>query len=266
MSRGGVSAQGDSHGWLTPHGGIIRSAARSGGTIEAILVQEGQVVRAGETLAALRLSLDTQEGDAGVALERSVRAEMGATDLGALVQVQKLRAEAAQLAERQRLLQSQRAELLANIATLSDIQSVAKDDYNRGTGLRDKGFMAQSALDQKKTALLVAQHDLSSGRNSLNAVDQQLAQVRSEIHAMPLLLAQAESQGRSNSAALQQKLEQARAQSRYTLTAPIDGKVMAVPVEIGQTLTAGATVIGDNARLDALGSRAVGSFPIGGIR
>lgn len=45
-------------GWIVPDAGLIRVTARQGGVIAALPAAEGRQVRAGEALAALKLSSD----------------------------------------------------------------------------------------------------------------------------------------------------------------------------------------------------------------
>lgn len=230
-------------GWLVPHSGIIRMTARDGGVLEAIPVHEGDPVKAGQPLARIRLSTDTSNGDSGQILEQSAKSQIEATHLGAKAQVDKLLSDKAQLLQQQTVLKAQRAEAAHFVDILTAKQNLAQANLARAQELKAKGYLSQQALDTANSSFLAAQQDVSTAKSNLLSLDQQMAQIASQIVATPILVAQANSQAKADQAALGQKLEQITAGNEYTLTSPIDGKVMALPLDIGQTVTAGNSVM-----------------------
>lgn len=230
-------------GWLVPRSGIIRMTARDGGILEAIPVHEGDLVSVGQVLARIRLSTDTSNGDSGQILEQTARSQIQATHLGAEAQVDKLLSDKAQLTKEQSVLKSQQTEAAHLVDILTAKQGLAQANLARAQELKAKGYLSQQALDTANGSLLAAQQDVSTAKSNLLSIDQQMAQIASQIAATPILIAQANSQAKADQAALGQKLEQITAGNEYALTSPINGKVMALPMEIGQTVTTGNSVM-----------------------
>jgi len=230
-------------GWLVPHAGIIRMTARNGGILETISVHEGDRVRPGQILAQIRLSTDTVNGDAGKALEQTALSQKDATGLAAQAQIDKLQADHGQLLTQQSALRAQREEASKFVDILASKLALAQANAKRAQELFNKGYLSQQALDTANASVLSGQQDVSSARSSLLSIEQQLAQIGNQIEASPILIQQARSQARADQAALSQKLEQITAGNEYALTSPIEGKVMAIPTEPGQTVTAGNSVM-----------------------
>ena len=230
-------------GWLVPHAGIIRMTARDGGVIETIAVHEGETVRAGQALARIRLSTDTANGDSGAILEQTARSQIQASTLGARAQIDKIHSDTAQLLKQSQALQAQRGEAAHYVDILISKQALAETNLSRAQALNAKGFLSQHDLDAARAAVLAAQQEVSAARSALLSIDQQLTLAGNQIAAMPILLVQAHSQAQSDQASLNQRLEQITAGNDYTLTSPVEGKVMALPVDIGQTVATGTSVM-----------------------
>jgi membrane fusion protein len=230
-------------GWLVPRGGIIRISAREGGVLEQLSVHEGDIVRAGAPLARVRLSTDTSHGDSGAILERTAQSQIQAVDLNARAQVAKIDADKAQLRQQDAALKAQRDEAVRYVDLLSEKQALAQKNLDRAQELAGKGFLSKSNLEATKTALLSAQEDLSAARSKVLSIDQQRSQIASQIGASGILVAQAQTQAAADRASLDQKLEQISAGAEYTITAPIAGKVTALPIQAGQTVAAGTAVL-----------------------
>ena len=230
-------------GWLVPRGGLIRISARDGGVLESLAVHEGDVVKAGQPLARIRLSTDTAHGDTGAILERTAQSQIQAEALNARAQVAKIAADKAQLLGQDAALKAQGEEAARYVDLLSEKQALAQTNLGRAQELSQKGFLSKSNLEATRSALLSAQEDLSAARSKVLAIQQQRAQIASQVSASGILVAQAQSQAAADRASLDQKLEQISAGNEYTITSPIAGKVTALPLAAGQTVTAGTAVL-----------------------
>jgi len=118
-------------------GGIIQIAARRGGVVKEVYVQEGDVVVAGQILAR-------QEDD-----------EPRLT-------VQRARAEVAQA-------RSQLAALRVDL-------SAARREYERMSALADSNYIAAQRLDQARDAIAMAEARLASQQASVRTVEARLAE------------------------------------------------------------------------------------------
>lgn len=230
-------------GWLVPKAGIIRMTARDGGVLETLDVSEGDTISSGQLLARIRLSTDTAHGDAGRALADSAKSQRNASRLAGQAQVDKLIADRNQLVNQQAALIKQREEAGKLVEILAAKQNLAAANAGRAQELFKKGYLSQLALDTANGAVLTAQQDVSSARSTKLSIEQQLAQISSQLAASPFLIAQAKSQAQADQAALDQKVEQIFASNEYALTSPVRGKVTAIPMQTGQTVAAGNTVM-----------------------
>lgn len=124
-------------------------------------------------------------------------------------------------------------------------------------------------METANSAVLSAQQELSSAQSNIMAYERQIADLTSQVNATPILAAQARTQAMSTEAGLGEKLQQIKAGNVYSLTSPIKGKVMALPVNVGQTVQAGGTisvVIPEGSQLQAelfVPSRAAGFISVG---
>src|SRR5205085_9305 len=62
-------------GFLVPDQGMIRVTAQAAGTLQAVMVKEGDIVEKGAQLAVLNLSTETSSGNSGETLLKGYEAE-----------------------------------------------------------------------------------------------------------------------------------------------------------------------------------------------
>lgn len=230
-------------GWLVPHAGLIRVSTRSSGVVEDLGVREGDDVRKGAVLARVRLAVDSANGDSGEIEIEAVREEIDASSLGARSRMEKLEVTRDQLERQHRLLTAQRAEAARYVGILEAKLALAQDGLGRAQELVAQGYLSRHELDRAMSSLLTAQEDVSAARSDLLSLDQKLVQVGAQIASHPILIAQATSEAEGRQAVLRQKLEQATAGNVHALTSPISGKVAVVPLDVGQAVKAGATIV-----------------------
>jgi membrane fusion protein len=229
-------------GWVVPDGGIIRVAARDGGVISSLPVREGELVRAGAPMATIRLSTDTSNGDSGAIVEAAARSQRASTAQNAQSQIDKIEADRDQMVAHRAALQSMRAEAARFIDLLQAKAKLAADSLARSQALFDKGYLSRRNLDAANLSYLAAQQDVSAAKSNALALDQQLADTASQISATPILVAQTRAQAQANDASMRERLAQIQSSNEHTLTAPVSGKVIGLPVNLGQTVAVGAVV------------------------
>ena len=229
-------------GWIVPQGGLIRVTARDGGIVESIPTAEGQRVAAGASLAVLRLSTNAGAGDVGAALQRSLAAEGAATNAEAQSSLLKLQTQKVELESRGADLDRELAETRARVETTRQRQLLADDQVARGEKLAARGFLAPQQLDQLKFTALGAAQDASQARGAVIDLQRQIGDLSGEIAAVPQDLANVQAQAAQNQANLSQRRTATQSQSTFVAIAPIAGRVVAIPVQLGQAVAAGAAV------------------------
>lgn len=229
-------------GWIVPQGGLIRVAARAGGVVEKLAVTEGAQVKLGSPLAVLRLSTDVAAGDVGQALQRGLSAEADATAAQARASTLKLQAQRSEMIARRQALSRELEETRGRVETMNQRQKLADDQVGRGDKLLAKGFLAPQQLDQLRSTALGAAQDASQTRAAVLELQRQIGDLDAELAAIPADLANVAAQAAQNRASLAQKRTTTESQNTFIATAPINGRVLAVPVELGQSVPAGGAV------------------------
>jgi len=229
-------------GWVTTDAGLIRVAARSGGVVQQIFAHEGDEVAADQTLATLKVSQDAAEGDSGAALLREIQAEVAASQAQAAAAHEKLEAQGDQLRRQRAVLAREVAEGHARAKLMDQRAALGEANVSRDEKLAAKGFLSQHDLESARESALSAQQDASEARTTTLGYQRQLEEVEASLRTLPLDIGAADAQARVTSAGLAQKQTTARSQALYSATATVAGQVVAIPVERGQSVAAGAAV------------------------
>jgi len=128
----------------------------------------------------------------------------------------------------------------------------------------EKGYMARKDVDARRSTLLLVQQELTTHRRLLATNERDIADIRSRLASIPLEMAAARAEAEGAAASLQQRTAESEARALQFVTAPIRGRIAALPVTTGQTVAVGATVaviIPEGGKLEAellAPSRAIG--------
>lgn len=230
-------------GWLVPRGGIIRVTARSSGTVERILVKEGDLVVAGQPIAQVRLSSAIATGkDAGEAANTALLSEASAIKEEAAAARAKLLVEQQSLGPKIGRMKEQLAQTRAQIVYQQEQVKIAEEDLKRFQTMAADHIVAERLVGDRRSAVLNAQQSLSKMYADASAVQQQIADSLSRQEAIKSELKAANANALSSDAQITQKIIQNSAQSFDVVVASIGGRVQAIPVEQGQNLAVGATI------------------------
>jgi len=233
-------------GVIAPDRGLIRVVPPVSGSVETLLVAEGQLVRAGEPLAVLRTLAPAYDADAQARLSRSFSERLqsfgdadrqararAAEQVDALTsRIEAARRELAQV-DAQSRLQAERLEL--SRSTVQRWEDLAKQNFVSAAQVqtRREELLALQAeqveIDRRRENLRRGLTDLEAQRREVPlALDEKLGQLardRAEV---------AESAARD---------ETAQHGQRWTLRAPADGTVSALNVKAGQSVDAQSAVV-----------------------
>ncbi|WP_262692675.1 HlyD family efflux transporter periplasmic adaptor subunit [Kordiimonas aestuarii] len=253
-------------GHLVPSKGLVKIQASQFGTLEALHVQEGDMVEKGQPLAAILVSATGQDGDsfAKKALEAIVR-QQSTLDTQTTLEQNQLEAEIARLT-------SERAKTNLNIKSLArqielqrQITSSAESAYKDVQELLGKGYISKIESERRHQTWLGQQtqeqlkrQELAAAKTSLEQIDIRLRQLPNESEQR---LARLDTQ-RAELEARKAELEGRRA---YVINSHTKGKVVAVAgTSIGRSVQAGQpllTILPEGSSLEAelfVPSRAAG--------
>jgi membrane fusion protein len=199
-------------------------------------------VAAGAPLAVLRLSFDSTSGDTGKAIDRDLTDEEAANEAQARASHAKLAEQRTQLIASRASLAKELEEIERRTALLEQRQQLAEEQVARTSTLLSKGFVTAANVDSLRSAALSVAQDASETRASAVDYQRQIGDIDHQLAALPADIAALNAQAAQSRATLAQRRIVADTQSIYIASAPISGRVIAIPVEVGQAVPVGAAV------------------------
>ena len=256
-------------GWLTPDAGILRAIASRGGLLANLHVEVGDLVRAGSPIAELRLLDRAEAGQTGALLEHALAEQRQAAEDKVNATLRRLAVDARRFAGRRSLLEAEMRETRRQIELQSQSVGLAKENRGRAAALAEEGHLSRADEQTAATALVEAQQGFASLKRSEKALEREIAEVSGQLEAVPELEATAKAEAAATLAALSERSTRTDMEIEYSVTSPIDGRVEALPVHVGQALrpgTAVAIIVAADAELSAelfVPSRAAGFVAAG---
>ncbi|MGE5592825.1 MAG: efflux RND transporter periplasmic adaptor subunit [Betaproteobacteria bacterium] len=247
----------------------VEVRAQVAGRVAEVLVEEGDVVQAGQEIVRLDQSdllAQLEQAKAAIASAEADLAQFGlppTVEVGKSLEVQQ--AEAQLAAARARLAETQRGPSEAQIAQvraqLTQAETALKDaerNLQAMEALYEEGAVAKSAVDEAKTRFVNAQAAHDSAKRQYDALvasptAEELEIARAQLKEAEIALAMARerelSREKSRQAATA-RLEQAKTNlaltqaqlARARIAAPADGTVISVSVKKGAVVTDGMPV------------------------
>jgi membrane fusion protein len=229
-------------GWLTPDQGVLRAAAVQGGRIEALLVQEGDLVSAGQPLARLALDAELDDGDAGARILAALEAQAGAARQAAQAEMARIEREAERRRAALEGLQRERQGVIEQISLQREEIALAQGQIDRAETLAERGFLSERELDDRRQRLLSARQSLALLERTRAGLDRQMSDTEAAIQSAPLEIEEARARALTASASLDERLTQQSLRTAYVVAASAPARVAALPGRPGQTLAPGAPV------------------------
>ena len=217
-------------GWLVPDLGLIKATAQAPGWVKRLLVAEGQVIEQGARIAELSLSSETTLGNTGDRTARSIATEAEAIKTKSEAQVAKLVAERAQAERRIKGLIGELAQAKTQVTLQEQRLRLAQDLVTRSEGLAAKGYMTRKELDARISAALAAEQELTGQIRQVAAVERELVDLDGRLKAIPIEVAAAHAERQAAEASLQQRSIDTESRRTQFITAPVAGRVAALPV------------------------------------
>ena len=200
-------------------GNVIQITPQVGGTVTAIMADDTDFVKAGQTVVKL------DPADAKVALDQA-EANLAQT----VRQVRTFYANNSSLAAQVALREADITKAQTDIAR-------ATDDLNRRQALSGNGAVSKEELNHAKSQLTVAQNTLAAAQAGVVAAREQLASNQTLTEGTDV-------ESHPNVVAAAAKVREAYlALHRTELPAPVDGYVAKRTVQLGQRIAAGAPLM-----------------------
>lgn len=214
---------------------LAKVVAPRPGLVTDLLVSEGDVVRAGQPLARIRLEQTSTSGIAPASAGMAALAEQ------AVLARERLALEPVRIAAERRRLQAQMAGATAQLAEVErqlglqeEMIASTRVAVDQAETLIAKGFSTRSEIERRRQAWLSAEQgrrQLLQAREGLKA---QRATAEAELLRLPVESAGAVAQLKGNVAQLAMASAQQAGEQGYQVTAPIAGRVTAVQTAPGR--------------------------------
>jgi membrane fusion protein (multidrug efflux system) len=237
MYRYALTHESTDNAFIESH--VVPLSPRVAGHVDKVLVEDNQLVHAGELLVEIDPRNFQAALDAALAAERAARAEVNEAEAQA-------EAAESQLEYAQADLASQQASLAQVRADMSQARAEhARDtvDLERIRSIAESGAVSRQTLDHSVAAEAISQAKLKSAGRLVETHGARILQARSAIDAAHDALREAQARVEVKQADLHQAMaetEQARLNLSYTsISAPCDGRVTKKSVETGAYVQVG---------------------------
>lgn len=207
----------------------INIAAKLAGKIEQLLVDEGDYVKAGQTLTQMQtntLKAELEQANATIKVKEAELEQAKA----------QLQVEEAALASANAALAASKASLAAKVSTYNN----AKSRYERSKQLVERDATSQQTFENDEALFQSAGADVESAKANVQSSEADIKSVEAAIISDKAAIQKAEA------AIAAAKADADRIQADIddsTLTAPIDGRIQYRISEVGEVLSSGGRVL-----------------------
>jgi len=224
-------------GVLEPTGGLVKVYPQQGGVLKQTLVRDGQRVHKGDVLL---IFTSEHDGASGIAIEGQseghVRERLDSLhqELDSLLALS--RVEAANARESLSALHSARQNLNAQIKNQTERVGTSQGVLNRFVQLQQSGFVSEIQIQAKRDDLTDQQVHLQSMQKDLISNEADISRLDRDIASFPLKAAVTRAQLERSIAEAEANLAVLRNAHEWSVTAPCDGLVSSLAVNIGQSV------------------------------
>jgi membrane fusion protein len=229
-------------GLLVPDQGMVRASVLAAGSLQTVMVTEGDIVAAGDRIAVVNLAVESAAGNVGDAISKGLATEALAARAKAESALARLQVEFEQAKIRLSRSNAEQEQIKLQITLQQERVALAEADLGRALEIAAKGFMARRDVDARRSSVLLLQQELATQRRLLATSEREVADLKARLAGIPHEIKAAEAEAAGAAAALEQRAADAEGRRLQFVTAPIAGRIAALPVVTGQTVNAGATV------------------------
>jgi len=229
-------------GYLAPDQGMIRATSQMPGTLQSVMVREGDTVKGGDHIAVLGLSTETAAGNVGEVVSKGLLSETAAGRLKAESRLAQLEVERDQTNARLTKAEVELKQAAMQISLQEQRLELARGEVKRGEEIAAKGFLARREVDARRSAALTVEQELAGQRRQQAGIERDIGDIKARLASIPLEIDAARAEAQTAEAALTQRRAESEARRLQFVTAPVGGRIAALPVTVGQSIGTGGTV------------------------
>jgi len=238
LSVGTFSRKETANGIVRAVGGDIRIEAPAPGIASAVMVAEGQRIRAGETLVIV----GTPRNDAGGRPLNEAMIDSLERDLAGLeTRLDSLQAgaeiERSGAFSRLAALQGELAAAQAQETTARQRLTLADEALTRLAPVAEKGFISGEAVRRRREEVLMLRQAVADARGTQSRIVGQISEVKTSEARRPLVLLEERGQLQDAIARIRRERDSYIGQRGYSIKAPADGIITALQVSDGQAVS-----------------------------
>jgi membrane fusion protein len=232
------------NGWLVPQAGLVRVFAPQPGVTTALFIKEGQTVHKGQPLLTLSSELQsTRVGATQAEVARRLAERRGALR-GELRQREQLLAQQQRaLSDRISALKAERVQIENDIELVQSRVELSARNVAMNRELRDQGFISEQRLQAVEGEKLEQAARLGALQRQRIALFRDQTALEGELKELPLKNAADASNIQNSIAAVEQDIAEAEARREITISAPQDGTVTTILVELGGQATSASPLL-----------------------
>lgn len=214
------------------------------GVVSELPVQEGQLVRKGERLLVINSDREAAGGGdvAGRGLGAvAVRQQLAEAQVGMASGVAS--AERTRLATLISSAEQQALDLKDQIDLQAQLVASNMKMFDQVTAVVERGFVSKVEHERRRQTLLASQQTLASLKQRLTATLGEAQQARDQLASVSINAEQGIARIREGLEALSAEQARLEGEQSYVITAPIDGRVMALAAGVGRSVNASRPVM-----------------------
>ena len=168
-------------GLLVPDQGMIRASILAAGSLQSVMVKEGDIVAAGDRLAVVNLAAESAAGNVGDAISKSLTSEALAARAKAESALARLQVEFEQAKIRLSRSLAEQEQIAVQIKLQEERVELGEADLARALEIAAKGFMARRDVDARRSSLLLLQQELATQRRMLATSEREVADLKARL-------------------------------------------------------------------------------------
>lgn len=224
-------------GFLMPSKGVIKAFAPNGGTIETILVREGDFVHKGQPIANLIAHQKNAQGvDLSAEIIQFLQSQISL--IGGEIEQHKLlkEQELINLAQRKSALEEEKSVLTRQVNIAEQKLNLLQEQQQQFNHLNRQGFLSKLDNEQQKRTLLSALQETENIKRQVLQHETALAEVEFNASNLPQQYQLKISLLIRQKAGLEQQLAQINNNFKYTVIASHSGTITGIKIVEGETL------------------------------
>jgi membrane fusion protein len=207
------------------------------GQVTELAVKEGDLVRAGQRLASIRIEQASEAGgSAATESLAAVEAQRGLAGEQIRLAGRRAGGERARVAATLAGLRQQRADLSAQKRLQEETVASTSDTFERVQTIVEKGFISRIEVERRRQAWLAARQELGRLNQQINSIAAEEDRATAELARIAADAGSEVAAARASAESLTQQKVRLQGERAYTIAAPIAGRVAALQTAAGRSV------------------------------